>query len=188
MDTGTASIVRNIVGVLKLDSSAYVRIAGDSSATAQAKTVVVAVAIIAGLTGYTVSLTDMALSILASLAIWLVLASLTHFICNAFATTTNVDRSFSRIMRLTGFAQAPGLFSIATLIPLVGGLFGLALAFWSLLTWFNAIKVAGPFTTQGACMVLVLQLMCLMLLMFLVLFLALILFGVTYVSFQIGGN
>jgi hypothetical protein len=54
------------------------------------------------------------------------------------------------VARALGFAQAPGVFNVFGIIPILGGLIGLAVAIWTIVTGVVAMRAALRVTTGQA--------------------------------------
>jgi hypothetical protein len=132
-------LVQRIIGVLKLDVATYEEIEADESATSQAAIVVAIVAIIGGLIGGGIaaatdngSFVGVFLQQLLSAFIgWIVWSAATYFVGTSLFGGT---ATMGEMMRVLGFAQAPGFLGI---IPICGSFVGLI---WTLACTFIAIR------------------------------------------------
>lgn len=117
--------LNRVIGVLKLDIDTYEEIEADETATSQAAIVVAIVAIIGGLLGGATtifvggSFIGTFLQQLLTVFIgWLVWAYVTYFVGTSFF---NGKSTSGEMLRVLGFAQAPGILGI---IPVCGWFVG----------------------------------------------------------------
>lgn len=131
-------MINRIIGVLKLDVNTYEEIEADESATSQAAIVVSVVAIAGGLIGGGISaamggsfLGSFLQTLLTAYIGWLVWAAVTYFVGTRFF---GGQATMGEMLRVIGFAQAPGILSI---IPVCGSFIGWI---WSIATGFIAVR------------------------------------------------
>ena len=131
-------MINRIIGVLKLDVNTYEEIEADESATSQAAIVVAIVAIVGGLIGGGISaamggsfLGSFLSQLLGAFVGWIVWSVVTYFVgTSLFGGKSTVGQ----MLRVLGFAQAPGLLGI---IPVCGAFVGWI---WTLVCTFIAIR------------------------------------------------
>jgi hypothetical protein len=127
-----------IIGVLKLDANVYEEIEADESATSQAAIVVAIVAIVGGLIGGGISaamggdfLGSFLSQLIGAFVSWIIWSVVTFFVGTSLFGGKS---SIGQMMRVLGFAQAPGILSI---IPVCGAFVGWV---WTLACTFIAIR------------------------------------------------
>lgn len=127
-----------IIGVLKLDVNTYEEIEADESATSQAAIVVAIVAIVGGLIGGGISaamggsfLASFLTTLLNAFIGWFIWSAVTYFVGTSLF---GGQSSMGQMLRVLGFAQAPGILSI---IPVCGAFVGWI---WTLACTFIAIR------------------------------------------------
>lgn len=131
-------LVQRVIGVLKLDAATYEDIEADESATSQAAIVVGVVAIIAGILGGAFNAAaggsffgTLISNIVIAFVGWFVWSGVTYFVgTSIFAGKSTMGE----MLRVLGFAQAPGILAF---IPVCGVFIGL---FWTLACSFIAIR------------------------------------------------
>lgn len=133
-------MVDRIMGVLRLDANTFEEVEADQSATSQAAIVVVLVALLSGI-GSGIGADNFVLgfvgSALAALLGWVVWSAVTFFIgTNLFDGQADIGE----MLRVIGFAQAPGALNVLGFIPILGGIIGLVAAIWSLVAGFIAVR------------------------------------------------
>ena len=128
-----ASLQDRIVGALQLKPATFEEVENDAAATSQAAMVVVAAAISRGLA--TVSYagaTWFVAAIILSLVGWVVGSWLVLIIGTKVMPGKNTQADLGQVLRVMGFAQAPGLFGLITIIPLLGWVIAFVLAIWGI--------------------------------------------------------
>ncbi len=132
-------LVQRVIGILKLDTATYNEIEHDESATSQAATIVAIVAIIGGLIGGAIAaatdtgsfLGAFLQQLLSAFIGWIIWSAATYFIGTSLFGGT---ATMGEMLRVLGFAQAPGILGI---IPICGSFVGLI---WTLACTFIAIR------------------------------------------------
>ena len=113
--TGSRSFVDRVIGVLRLDSSAYEEIAADSGAMGQAAAVVAASAVIRALTAQGGPLAEQGILFLVQISVlWPALSVLIFGVGRWFGFRA----SPARVARVIGFAFAPFLLLVLALVPI----------------------------------------------------------------------
>src|SRR5438046_833323 len=132
-----------LVGVLKLDAQAYEDIEHDRRATAQALTVVILGSLAAGLgAGLTFGATALVRETVGGVGGWVALAGVTCPLGTRVGPGPDTRTHMGGLLRVLGFSDAPGFFSIFGLLPRVGGAVRVAVAFWLLATTVVAVRQA----------------------------------------------
>ena len=127
-----------IIGVLRLDVATYEDIEADESATTQAAIVVAIVAIVGGIVGAGIGsalganfVGSFLRQLIGAFVAWLVWAAVTYFVGTSLF---NGKSTMGQMLRVLGFAQAPGILAI---IPVCGAFVGWL---WTLACSFIAIR------------------------------------------------
>ena len=127
-----------IIGVLRLDAATYEEIEADESATTQAAIVVAVVAIVGGLIGAGIGsalganfIGSFIRQLITAFVAWFVWAAVTYFVGTSLF---NGKSTMGEMLRVLGFAQAPG---ILVIIPICGAFVGWL---WTLACSFIAIR------------------------------------------------
>jgi hypothetical protein len=146
-----------VVGAMKLDENTFEDVERDPTAIGQAVGVIVLAAVAAGIGniwwgGITGILRGAVLSIISfliwSVIVWLVGTKLMP------EPTTQAD--FPQTFRTLGFAAAPGLASVITIIPILGYLLMLLIWLWQIAAMVVAVKAVLDYSTIGKAIVVVL--------------------------------
>jgi hypothetical protein len=128
------TMLDRIIGVLRLDAVTYEEIEADESATTQAAMVVAIVAIVGGIVGAGIGsalgvnfVGSFLRQLIGAFVAWLVWAAVTYFVGTLLF---NGKSTMGQMLRVLGFAQAPGfLFIIPVCGTFVGWLWTLACSF-----------------------------------------------------------
>ena len=142
------SLVDRAIGAARLDIPTYEEVESDRNATGQAAVVVLvaAVASAIGNIGDGSSGTIIG-ALLAAIFGWLVWSGVTYLIGTMFFGGT---ADWGELLRTIGFAQAPGVFYVLGIIPILGGLVKFAVAIWVLVAGVVAIRQALDVSTGKA--------------------------------------
>lgn len=140
----------------RLDSSLFEEVEADLSATSQAATVVGIVALCSGL-GSAISLAMAGQTGTAVLAFiggivmafvgWIAWSYITYWIGTSMFKGQATP---GELLRTIGFAQTPGVLSILSFIPILGGLVGLVVFVWMIVAGVIALRQALDITTGQA--------------------------------------
>ena len=126
--------LNRVLGVMRLNVDTYEEIEADQTATKQAALVVAIVAIVGGLLGGALTIfTDASFfgvflrQLIGAFAGWIIWSFVTYFVGTSFFGGKSTP---SEMLRVLGFAQAPGILSIIPICgPFVGWIWTLACSF-----------------------------------------------------------
>ena len=157
MNSGSsASLTTRMMGAARLDTATYEDVERDTTATGQAATVVVIVAIAsaigngiaAAMAGESTGIVGGVIGgLVSSLIGWLVWAYVTYFVGTRLFNGTATP---GEMLRTIGFAQAPGVLNILAFIPVLGALIRVVVAIWLLVAGVIAVRQALDFDTGKA--------------------------------------
>jgi hypothetical protein len=137
-----SSFQERVVGVMRLRAATFEEVEHDASATSQAAIVVLVATIAQRLSLYDLGVRWLLGSIVAALVAWLVGALVLFFIGTRVLPGKNTSADVGQLLRTVGFAQAPGIFAILGVLPLLGGLIGLLVFLWVLAATVIAVRQA----------------------------------------------
>lgn len=152
------SLGDRIVGAIKLRPAIYEEVEADRSATGQAMVVVILASIASGLGLLRVfgSFGILQGTITALLG-WLVWALLAYAVGVHLLPEPQTRCTLGEMLRTTGFAAAPGLLRIFTLVPVIGALVALIVSVWMLVAMIIAVRQALDYTSTlravGVCLI-----------------------------------
>ena len=142
------TIIQRMIGAARLDTATYEEVEADESATRQAMSVVVLVAVATGIGNLgSGGLTGLVAGILVGLVTWAIWAGITYLIGTTILKTPETHANWGQLARTLGFAQSPGVFMIFGIIPGIGLLVFSIVFFWRLATMVVAIKQALDYTS-----------------------------------------
>lgn len=147
------SITGRMIGAATLDIATYEDVEHDTSATGQAAIVVGIVAVCAGIGSAGGGFGAIIGGILAAYLGWLVWAGVTYLIGDKVLGGT---ATWGELLRTLGFAQAPGVFYLLRIIPILGVLVAFFVWIWMLVAGIVAIRQALDFSTGRAILTAVL--------------------------------
>jgi hypothetical protein len=136
-----------MLAAARLDISVYEEVEADTTATAQAATVI-AIAAVAGAIGSSGEGTSsIFIALFGGLAGWAIWAGITYLIGSRLFKGT---ATWGELARTLGFAQSPALLGVLGIIPVLGGFVGFVIAVWVLIAGVIAIRQALDITTEKA--------------------------------------
>jgi hypothetical protein len=145
-----ASIVDRMIRAAKLDVTLFDEVEKDENSMNQAMAVVGISSLAAGIgsagLGGPVGLVFGAI---AAVVGWFIWAFLSHFIGTNMLAEPSTRATLSQVMRVTGFAAAPGVIRVFAFIPLLGGLINLAAWLWTLAAFVVAVRHVLDFSSTG---------------------------------------
>lgn len=127
----------------KLDEEFYEELVVDSDHLIQSASVIILYSLASGIGNYTSrGMTGFILGTIIALISWLLYAYLTFFIANQLLEIKETRVDVGELLRITGFASAPGLLRIFGLVPVLFNIVFIISTIWMLLTMIAAIKQA----------------------------------------------
>jgi hypothetical protein len=145
-----ASIVDRMIRAAKLDVSLYEEVEKDEKSLNQAMAVVALASLAAGIgsTGLAGPL-GLVVGAITALVGWFIWAFLSHFIGTNMLAEPSTRATLGEVLRVTGFAAAPGVIRIFAFIPLLGSLVNLVAYLWMLAAFVVAIRYVLDFSSTG---------------------------------------
>lgn len=139
-----------IVGVLRLVPSTYREIARDKDAMSQAITVVVAVAVAAAIGGSSNGAKGIIGGAIGAVISWAIFGVGTWWVGTKLMGATDIGGGPGRMLRASGFAQAPQILSVLGVVPYVGWFAAFVGGIWALITGVLAVRESLGVTTAKA--------------------------------------
>jgi hypothetical protein len=145
-----ASFQERVLGALKLQASTYEEVENDASATGQAATVVVAAAVLKGLAlaistlmiGLGLGIVGLVLGVIFAVIGWVVGSYVVLMVGTKLMPGKDTQADIGQVLRVTGFASAPGLLGILGFIPILNIVLFLILALWTIAAMVVGVKQA----------------------------------------------
>jgi hypothetical protein len=133
-------MIDRIIGVLRLDVNTYETIEHDPEALTEAAIIVAVVALLSGL-GSAIGADNFIVGFLSTMLWafigWFIWAGVTYWVGTSLFEG---EADLNEMLRVLGYAQAPGILRVLTFIPCVGWIIGLVAWIWSLVTAFIAVR------------------------------------------------
>jgi hypothetical protein len=149
-----ATFTERMVRAARLDPGVYEEIEADTGAMTQALTVVVLSSLAAGI-GRGAGLGGMVVGLVISLVAWYVWAFLTYWIGTRLLPEPQTSSSHGELLRVLGFAAAPGVIQIVGIVPMLRGLVTVVAAVWMLIAGVIAVRQALDYRSTGRAVVVV---------------------------------
>ena len=146
-NTDASRLTTRLIAALRLDPQLYVDVSCDAAATSQAFRIVLLSGLSngVGLLGR-IGAAGILAGIVAAILGWLLWAAVVGLTGTVFGHRRE-DRS---LLRVLGFANAPGVFLILGLFPTVAGLVRFLVVVWLLATTVRAVQAVFAVTTRRA--------------------------------------
>jgi hypothetical protein len=148
-----ATLQERMIGAAMLNPATYEEVEADQTATGQAALVVVIAAISGGLASLRYGPTLVVWTIIAALIGWAVWAFLTYYIGTKFMPEPQTSADMGQLLRVVGFAMAPGVLGILGIIPFLGVLIRFVLSLWQLAAMVIGVRQALDYSNTGRAVV-----------------------------------
>ncbi len=146
-----------VVGAMKLDENAFEDAERDPTSIGQAVGVIVLAAVSAGIGNiYWGGLTGIVTGALMSIISFLVWSAIVWLVGTKLLPEPTTQADFPQTFRTLGFAAAPGLASVVTIIPILGYLLMLVIWLWQIAAMVVAVKAVLDYSTIGKAVLVVL--------------------------------
>lgn len=149
-----ATFGERMLRAARLEAATYEEIEADTTATGQALAVVALSSVAAGI-GMGAGIGGIVVGILVSLAAWYVWAFLTYWIGTRVLPEPQTSSSHGELLRVIGFAAAPGLIRVLGVVPLLRWLVFLVAAVWMLFAGVIAVRQALDYRSTGRAVLVV---------------------------------
>jgi len=141
-------MIKRMLGAARLDAAIYEEVESDPSATKQALTVVILVALATGIGTFgTGGPAGLVVGIVAGIGLWALWAWITYFVGTTILKTGDTEANWGQLARTLGFAQSPGLLKVVGFIPVLGPWVFTIASIWQLVAMVIAIRQALDFTS-----------------------------------------
>ena len=141
-------MIQRMIGAARLRTETYEEVEADNSATLQAMSVVLLVALAAGIGNLgSGSVIAFVVGIVAALAGWAIWAWITYLIGTSILRTPDTNANWGQLARTLGFAQSPGVLKVFGIVPVVGPFVFALVSIWQLAAMVVAIRQALDYTS-----------------------------------------
>lgn len=146
-----------IVGAMKLDPNAFEDVERDPTAIGQSVAVIALAAVAAGIGNiYYGGLTGIVRGAFMSVISFLIWSLIIWLVGTKVLPEPATKADYPETFRVLGFAAAPGLASVITIIPLLGWLLMFIIWLWQIAAMVIAVRQVLDFSTTGKAIVVVL--------------------------------
>ncbi len=153
-------MIQRMIGAAFFNRNTYEEIEADQGALGQAIGVVLLVTlcgIVGGVIGGLLEGESVGLGILLGIiggfvfgiVRWALWVSVMYLVGGKMLRTSDTETSWSEVGRVVGFAYTPGVLSLFTFVPIIGGLFGLVGFVWQVSAVVVAVRQAMDFESTG---------------------------------------
>lgn len=154
---GAMTFGDRVVGAMKLDPNAFEDVERDTTAIGQSVGVIVLAAVAAGIGNiYWGGLTGIVRGAIGSLIGFLVWSLIIWLVGTKVMPEPTTKADYPETFRVLGFAAAPGLASVFTIIPILGYLLMFAIWIWQIAAMVIAVRQVLDYSTTGKAVVVVL--------------------------------
>ena len=154
---GTHSKVERMIRASRLDVHIFEEVEADTSATRQALSVVVLVALTTGIASLgTTGLSGLFAGVVVSIAGWAIWAWIVYLIGTKIIPSHATHADWGQLARTLGFAQSPGIFRVLGAVPVVGLVIFLVVSIWMLVAMVVAVRQALDYTSTRRAIAVVL--------------------------------
>jgi hypothetical protein len=145
-----------IVGAMKLDPNAFEDVERDPTAIGQSVGVIALAAVAAGIGNiYYGGLTGIVSGAFMSVISFLIWSLIIWLVGTKVLPEPATKADYPETFRVLGFAAAPGLASVLTIIPLLGWLLMFVIWLWQIAAMVVAVRQVLDFSTTGKAIVVV---------------------------------
>ena len=154
---GTHSMIGRMIKASRLDVHIFEEVEADTSATRQALSVVVLVALATGIASLgTTGLSGLFVGVVVSIAGWAIWAWIVYLIGTKIIPSHATHADWGQLARTLGFAQSPGIFKVLGLVPVVGIFILGVVSIWMLVAMVVAVRQALDYTSTWRAIAVVL--------------------------------
>ena len=145
-----SSFADRIGGAIKLSPSLYEEVEHDENALHQAMAVVMLSSVAAGLgAGAVLGLRGFFWAILSAFVGWYFWAVVVYFVGTRILGTPNTRTDMGELLRVIGFASAPGIFRIFGVFTSIQSIVFVVAAIWMLIAMVIAVRQALDYLSTG---------------------------------------
>ena len=151
-----ASFGERVVGAMRLDAHTFEEVERDPTAMGQAVGVIALAAVSIGLGNlYYGGISGILGKVVAALIAYVLWAVLVWVVGTKVMPDPTTKADFSETFRVLGFAAAPGLLGVVTVIPILGWLLLFLIWLWQVAAMVVAVQAVLDYSTLGKAVVVV---------------------------------
>lgn len=138
-----ASFQDRVIGAMRLQATTFEEVEHDASATSQAAILVVAGAVSGALASIAwIGITGAVMAVVLALIGWAIGSFVILMVGTKLLPGKNTEADMGQVLRTVGFAYAPNLFGILTIVPFLGFLIQLVISIWVLVALVIGVRQA----------------------------------------------
>jgi hypothetical protein len=154
----STGIISRMIGAALLHAPTYEDVEADTSATRQAMSVVVIAGVAAGIATFPSNgINGIFFGVVTGVVGWAIWAYITFLIGTAIFKEPQTNANWGQLARTLGFAQAPGVFKVVGIIPMLGPYLILAISIWQFVCMVTAVRHALDYTSTWRAVAVVLS-------------------------------
>jgi hypothetical protein len=137
-----ASFQERVMGAMRLQAATFEEIERDPAAVSQSALVVLGAAL-SGLIGtllYGFFGSAVVATVVFAFIGWVIGAAVVWLVGTRLLPGRNTEADFQQVLRVVGFAQAPGLFAVLGIIPILGWVIRFVIWVWTLVALVIAVR------------------------------------------------
>jgi len=141
-------LLHRMIGAAQLRTSTYEEVEADTSATRQAISVVLIVALATGIGSLgSGGILGLVVGVVSALVGWALWAWITYLIGTTILRAPETDANWGQLARTLGYAQSPGVLKVFAVIPAIGPVVFAVVSVWQLVAMVIAIRQALDYTS-----------------------------------------
>ncbi len=150
-----AQLTDRMIRAAKLDPTLFDEIARDETTMGEAMTVVLIATAAAGIGASLAGPMGLIGGAVLALIGWIIQAVLAFFVGTKIIPDSDTKTDLMAVMRVTGYATAPGVLAALGFIPMLGWLAAFIAGLWQLAAFIVAIRVVMNFEGNGKAILVV---------------------------------
>lgn len=137
-----ATFAQRVIGAARLNVATYEEVEADEKATAQALAVVILSSVASGIGAAGLGSGGVIVYTIAAMIGWVAWAALTYVIGTQLLPEPQTRANLGELLRTIGFAGAPGLFRIFSIIPFLRWIVYFIVSIWLIIAMIIAVRQA----------------------------------------------
>jgi len=149
-----ASLQERMIGAIQLRVATFEEVENDRSATGQAAAVVVIVAVASAIGNlFRNGVLGLVVGPVLMLIGWLISAAVVWILGTKVLPGRNTQADYGEMLRVVGFAQSAGVFTIVAIIPFLGPLLAFLVSIWVLVAYVIGVRQGLDYDSTGRAIV-----------------------------------
>ena len=150
--------IEHIIGTAQLEVQVFKEVKADTTATGQAMTVVLLSSLAEGIGALTLGgFRPLVIGAVIALIGWFVWAFIVYLVGTRLLPEPETGSDIAQVLRTTGFAAAPGVLRVLSLVPFLRVWIAIAVTIWMFLAMLIAVRQALDYNSferaVGVCLI-----------------------------------